>query len=301
MDKIFPDFFIGGSQKCGTTSLALWLDQHPLLRCSDPKEPNFFSNRAQAELMGDFSSYYAAPRGDGELLFEATTSYMTDKVALENIRKELGSDIKFIFILKDPVKRAVSSYYHLLKHHAEKRDLEEVFANIPDDPAQIFDFESQEIKKALDNKTIDITRYRGKYDNYTWAYRYVSNGLFTQYIAQFVDVFGKDNVLCLNLSWFHSQPEVEFAKVTKFLGVPAFENIPETQSVYNKTKISSYLYCDAIRTSPTLLAGARFLQRVCRKIVRKDYFAVAPKPLSTQTEQKLRKVFKAEFDFLNTL
>ncbi|MGI9455848.1 MAG: hypothetical protein ACR2NU_04760, partial [Aeoliella sp.] len=38
-----PNFFLLGAAKCGTTSVARYLDQHPEVFISKPKEPNFFS------------------------------------------------------------------------------------------------------------------------------------------------------------------------------------------------------------------------------------------------------------------
>jgi Sulfotransferase family len=37
-----PGFFIVGAPKCGTTALYTWLDQHPGVFISKPKEPDWF-------------------------------------------------------------------------------------------------------------------------------------------------------------------------------------------------------------------------------------------------------------------
>ena len=38
-----PDFFIVGGPKCGTTSLAAWLGEHPKVFMSSYKEPHYFN------------------------------------------------------------------------------------------------------------------------------------------------------------------------------------------------------------------------------------------------------------------
>jgi hypothetical protein len=38
----YPNFFIVGAPKCGTTSLHYWLSQHPEIFMSEPKEPGYF-------------------------------------------------------------------------------------------------------------------------------------------------------------------------------------------------------------------------------------------------------------------
>src|SRR5438445_6642007 len=42
--RILPDFMIIGAAKAGTTSLYLWLEDHPLVAFSSVKEPHYLSN-----------------------------------------------------------------------------------------------------------------------------------------------------------------------------------------------------------------------------------------------------------------
>lgn len=39
-----PNFFIIGAPKCGTSTLAWWLSQHPQVWFSPIKEPHFFND-----------------------------------------------------------------------------------------------------------------------------------------------------------------------------------------------------------------------------------------------------------------
>ena len=39
-----PDFFIVGAPRCGTTALCQYLDEHPEIYISKPKEPCFFDH-----------------------------------------------------------------------------------------------------------------------------------------------------------------------------------------------------------------------------------------------------------------
>ena len=38
----WPNFFILGAPKCGTTAMAVWLSQHPDVYVSPLKEPKYF-------------------------------------------------------------------------------------------------------------------------------------------------------------------------------------------------------------------------------------------------------------------
>ena len=41
-----PDFFIVGGQRCGTTSLHYYLNQHSLIFLPDLKEPHYYSQKS---------------------------------------------------------------------------------------------------------------------------------------------------------------------------------------------------------------------------------------------------------------
>ena len=44
-----PAFFMLGAPKCGTTALASYLATHPLIRVSEPEEPNYFCKDLQVD------------------------------------------------------------------------------------------------------------------------------------------------------------------------------------------------------------------------------------------------------------
>ena len=47
MDPIYPNFFLAGVPKAGSTSLYRYLDQHPDIYMSPIKEPNFFADEVR--------------------------------------------------------------------------------------------------------------------------------------------------------------------------------------------------------------------------------------------------------------
>jgi hypothetical protein len=110
----FPDFFIIGAMKAGSTSLWHMLRTHPDLYLCNPKEPQFFSHRkGWSKGVSWYSSLFAdAP--SGALCGEASTCYsryphygdVTARIAKANSRA------RFIYILRDPVSRCYSHYLH---------------------------------------------------------------------------------------------------------------------------------------------------------------------------------------------
>ncbi len=101
----FPDFYILGAPKAGTSSLAQYLDERDDVFVSKPKEPRFFAEDFRDRPITDDQRYLDlfddAP--EGAILGEATTDYLASEVAVDRI---LGvrQDAKFIAMLRNPVE-----------------------------------------------------------------------------------------------------------------------------------------------------------------------------------------------------
>ena len=305
---IFPDFFIAGSQKCGTSSLARWLDQHPELVCSMPKEPRFFSLQKLIDEQGDYQAYFkCADTVDGHNIkrFEASTSIMNDEVAVTRIQEMMPDTPKFIFILKDPVRRAVSAYYHMFKHHSDKRNIADVFDGIPEDIDDIFDWERKKIEQAIAVGDIDISGYAPKYDNYLWPYHYLYNSLYSRHITRFEELYGRKNILVLTLTMLKKDPKTEFKKITDFLSVAPFDKLPDTAKKSNPTRIPSYLLNSSVRESRFLLGIMRFFDKCCvhpvAKIIKKPLLRSVTPPVPENIQRDLEKILKTEIEFLTSI
>lgn len=118
--------FIVGAPKCGTTSLAAWLSEHPQVLMSQPKEPHYFSddlnNRnitKECEYLQLFEHFNSESH---RVCMEASTWYFYSKVAVANIEKLTGGVARYIVMTRDPVEMAESLYYHNLRHSHENVD-----------------------------------------------------------------------------------------------------------------------------------------------------------------------------------
>ncbi len=119
-----PTFICIGIQKAGTSWLYRMVEQHPEVLASEPKELHFFNREHnyrrgldwylshfawndQAKAAGEFTPDYLWVReklGEGPAL--AATPNVPERMA------EAFPDLQLIVILRNPVTRAVSSYYH---------------------------------------------------------------------------------------------------------------------------------------------------------------------------------------------
>ncbi|MEQ1701728.1 MAG: sulfotransferase domain-containing protein [Ilumatobacteraceae bacterium] len=118
------DAAIVGVQKCGTTSLAAMLAEHPQVCLAAGKEAHLFddpevqrSGVATARFDGLF-----AHRRPGQLLLDATPSYLYLPGCLEALLVH-NPDVKVIVVLRPAGERAVSHHDHERRRGVERRSL----------------------------------------------------------------------------------------------------------------------------------------------------------------------------------
>ena len=129
-----PDFIIGGAPKCGTTSLHFILaqsdrvgiphDEIHFFDADDPVgHPDFvFAEKAglrwydpdpaNVEKMSWYASRFSQFTGKAAI-GEDSTIYLQSEVAAARIHQAIPG-VRMIFMLRDPVARAYSQYWHLV-------------------------------------------------------------------------------------------------------------------------------------------------------------------------------------------
>ncbi len=105
-----PNFFIIGAPKCGTTSVAHWLSEHPSVYMSHIKEPNYFNtddNRSVTRTLQQYETLFSQVRPQHIAIGEASAWYLYSRTAVPNIRAYV-EDSRFIVMLRNPVEMAYS-------------------------------------------------------------------------------------------------------------------------------------------------------------------------------------------------
>lgn len=122
-----PNLVVIGAMKCGTSALHRYLDTHPDIAMSDPKELNFFvappdgdghrtSGEGWAANWHRGVSWYAGhfPAG-APVRGESSPGYTSpDHPGVAERMAALLPDARLIYLVRDPIARAVSQY----RHHA---------------------------------------------------------------------------------------------------------------------------------------------------------------------------------------
>lgn len=139
----WPNFFIVGAGKAGTTSLHRYLDQHPEIFMCPEKEAQFFSKVWDAagddeDLAEAEASFLALFDEAGEVPIRGSTSpdYLWRPEVPARIEKRVP-DARFLASLRDPIERAWSGYLMRVRRGAPRDGfLEEVRADLEGDEDQ---------------------------------------------------------------------------------------------------------------------------------------------------------------------
>jgi Sulfotransferase domain len=137
-----PEIYLIGAQKAGTTTLAYLLAQHPHITVSQAKEPHFFTDRWDRGLEWYKKQFPDPP--DATICMDASTSYSMAPLTggwkrrnpkvYENVPARVSSvspNAKFIYILRDPVDRTYSGYWHDVRMGMEKEEFRSALAIDP--------------------------------------------------------------------------------------------------------------------------------------------------------------------------
>ena len=113
-----PNFFLLGAPKCGTTAMASYLEAHPQVLLSKPKEAKFFHTDFEPShrLVHDEVEYLACFGENPELVpavGEATVWYLYSQVAVNNILR-FNPQARFLVMVRHPVELCHSLHAQLL-------------------------------------------------------------------------------------------------------------------------------------------------------------------------------------------
>lgn len=214
MNKL--DLIIGGVQKCGTTALFEYLAQHPDFLAPSKKELHFFDNEEVDWSNPDYSVYHRFFHhvDDSKFRFEATPIYIFWPQSLARIRS-YRSDIRQIFIFRDPVERAWSHWCMEYARGAETLDFHTAIRA-----------GRRRLEKSLPNSP-------------AWrTFSYLERGFYSSQVENVLSLFPKKNVLFLTSEQLRKRPKHTLDCITAFLGVSEFKDF----SVLNKNMRTPFAY-----------------------------------------------------------
>jgi hypothetical protein len=205
-----PDFMIIGVAKAGTTSLFQYLAQHSAIVLPRIKEVKYFENKnRQRGLHWYLTNFPLKEEAKNKLAFEASPTYLYMKQSPERIA-HLFPKMKFIALLRDPVKRAFShwNFYHDRSN--------------PQNRAMYYDERSfeQAVDEELNDKLTDIPNYK----------LYLYKSMYAQHLKHWYQYYAPGHILLLDFEELKNKPKYVLKKITKFLSIePIYEDFEETR------------------------------------------------------------------------
>jgi hypothetical protein len=184
-----PTFIIGGAMRAGTSSLNAYLREHPEISVSRPKEVHFFDQN-----YGQGLEWYRQhfPHRSGIAIGEATPDYLYHQKAPQRIAETLPQ-VRVLLMLRDPVDRAYSHYWHNRSVGKEQLPFEEALR-----------VERHRLEGSLKDRV---------------TFSYVDRGRYSAQIERLFGHIDPGRVLIQTFDDLQSNPELLYRRTCKFLGV----------------------------------------------------------------------------------
>jgi len=279
----WPNFFVVGAAKAGTTSLHAYLMGHPEIYMAAVKEPHYFSRlepsperRPFLPTIDDERPYLNLFRdaGDRPVRGESSTSYLTVPDAAGRIR-ECCPTAKAVIMLREPVSRAYSHFLADVRDGVERRSF----------------------RHAIEDELSGSERLE-------WGVSglYVTIGRYAEDVARYRRLFGSD----LRVLFFEdlvADPTANVRQVLDFLGVDggyADSLSPEAHNPYRRPRAG---LAGRIFSSPRArVVSRRLLPRGARARLKRSLTKDAPKPpIRMEDRERLTALYRPDVERLAEL
>ena len=184
-----PSFVIIGAMKSGTTSLAAYLNAHPDAYCS--VEPHYFDREFDRGL--DWYREHFREAGAAAAVGDKSPSYMYHPAAIERLAVTLP-DAKLVAILRNPVDRAHSHYWHQVRTGRETLSFGDAIAAEPE-------------------------RLAGSRGHSPYAY--ADRGMYLRQLEHVSGLVPREKLLVLMFEDLRTDPTSTFASLCDHIGIDA--------------------------------------------------------------------------------
>lgn len=275
------NFFCVGAQKAGTTTLHDILIQHPDIYLPKEKETHFFDmedryNNGIEWYINTFYSNYSGEKICGEI----TPCYLYFDKVPKRLFKEFGSNLKLVFLFRNPIDRAFSHYLMTKKRLLEDNSFEDAIA--------------------LETERID----KGYYENL--HYSYLSRGLYATQLNRFLKYFPLENMHFINFEEDYVKNRANtIVQLLKFLEVPIVNLNVDIHS--HKSQIVRFKYLQRILfkgfSGKNLFS---FVPKNMKVIIRKILLKIAfrenkNEKLNEKTREDLKSYFENDIKELEII
>ncbi len=196
-----PDFLIGGAQKSGSTALHVLLGGRRDVYLARPQELDYFDrDDVYARGLGWYRTHFEAAAGDCRAVGQTSTQYLYSRQAAARIGRDLPG-VKLIFILRNPVDRAWSHYWHCVKYGLETASF-----------AAARRLEGERLARGGDHRR--------------W-FSYLDRGRYAEQLERYLEHFPRERILVLRTEDLAREPGRVLDRCCRFLDLePRAADLP---------------------------------------------------------------------------
>ncbi len=264
--ETLPNLVIIGAMKSGTTSLHHYLNHHPQIYLSNPKELHFFIQ--EKNWQKGLEWYRSHFNSDAPIRGETSPSYSAYP-KWKGVPQRMYSVIpnaKLIYILRDPIERMISHYLNRYAASVEDRDINDALADFNQD--------------------------------------YVIRSHYYFQLQQYLQYYSSNNILIITTEELDHFPQKTLKTVFQFLGVSDQvdsinyqEKLHKSTDKRRKTKIGKYV----IR--PSVVKGINLIPSPVKDYADKFLYFLCTQPIEKPTlnqdlRQRLIEHLKPDIDSL---
>jgi hypothetical protein len=286
-----PNLFVIGAAKAGTTALYDYLAQHPRVFLSRVKEPEFFSKEEYyARGLDWYQDWHFEGADNYPVRAEATPHYLywSGKVAPRSNEADRGLPVKFIVSFRDPVSRAYSMYWNMVREGIEDLDFDE----------------------ALRVEERRLEQHRNElYQLGSMAYGYSAGSRYASLLQPYLELFSPENFFFVLQDDLKSRANETCKEIFEFLGIESSIEINTSNSNPAAMPRSRLLH-RALRRRPLLKEfikplipiRVRLVRRSLKsKIMEANLKETAYVPLHPQLAHELRLSYRTEIEKLEEI
>ena len=206
-ERALPDAMIIGAMKSGTSSLHYYLTQHPAVIAPLRKEVHYFDLQ-----YGKGERWYRAnfgKAGQAGLNLDSSPYYLFHPLAPQRAH-ELLPEAKLIVLLRDPVRRAYSHYWHERDKKRERLSFEDAVAA---EPERVGDDEQR------------LARGEIEQSHAHQHCTYLARGRYAEQLERWLRFYPRERLLVLQFEDLGRAPMVTLHRTLEYLGLPALGRV----------------------------------------------------------------------------
>ena len=241
-----PNLFLIGSMKSGTSYLSELLGAHPAIFMSAEKEPTYFVDpkvlrqdwprmwtRGYWRSEDRYLSLFAAA-GDATVIGEGSTCYskLPTYTHVAGRILDFNPQARFIYIMRDPIERTISHYWHFVGSSRERRPM------------------------------LAAIRSNPEYTNVSYYARQLSE--YLQYV-------GPERIFVLTFEELRASPAEQMSRIYAWLGVDSSFRVPDvparhvTPAVVEQAR-GGLAFLNRFRRTSAYAKLGRYIPRAARKL-----------------------------------